>query len=259
MSTTWQPTQYLRFEGERTRPCWDLVSQIRFDDVRAIIDLGCGPGNSTAVLARRWPAAAITGLDSSLEMLERARQTLPQCDWVHGGIAEWARSTPRQYNLVFSNAALHWVADHAAIYPLLFAAVAGGGTLATQVPFNMNEPAHQLMRDVAASRAFRDRFLDGAREWFVHDEDFYSDILSPVAKRLNIWQTTYLHVLPGPEAITEWYRSTGLRPFLDALKTGEARDEFTQAYTEAVRQVYRPRADGSVLFPFRRLFVVASR
>jgi trans-aconitate 2-methyltransferase len=260
MATAWQPHQYLLFEEERTRPCRDLVAQIRLDDARTIIDLGCGPGNSTAVLAERWPGAVIAGLDSSPEMLRRARQRLPQCEWIHQGIAEWAQGNEVKRDLVFANAAMHWVTDHAEVYPRLLNAVVDGGVLATQVPFNMSEPAHQLMRDVAASPEWRERFpASGVREWFVHEESFYYDLLAPLAKRVSIWQTTYLHVLPGAEAITEWYRATGLRPFLDALKTDAEREQFAAAYTEAVQGEYRPRPDGAVLFPFRRLFVVATR
>ena len=258
---TWQPDQYLQFEEERTRPCRDLVAQIRVEDARTVIDLGCGPGNSTAVLAERWPAARITGLDSSAQMLERARQSDARHEWIQAEIADWSNSAHAEYDVVFSNAALHWVTDHAAVYPRLFARVAEGGALAIQVPANLDEPAHRIMRDLAASPQWRDRFPKArVREWFVHDRSFYYDLLAPAgARSIGLWETTYIHVMPGAESIAEWYRATGMRPFLDALASDADREQFMKDYTEAIRAEYRPRPDGRILFPFRRLFLVANR
>lgn len=257
---SWRPDQYLLFEEERTRPCRDLVAHICVDSVRAVIDLGCGPGNSTAVLAERWPHARITGLDSSVEMLDRARQSNSRHEWLHSDIAEWTTGVNDEYDVVFSNAALHWVRDHPTVFPRIFERVAAGGVLAIQVPANINEPAHRVMRDLASSREWRDRFpATGVREWFVHDAAFYYDVFASVARSVNLWQTTYIHVLPDVASIAEWYRATGLRPFLDALQSVSDRERFIKDYTDALRSEYRPRQDGRILFPFRRLFVIASR
>jgi trans-aconitate 2-methyltransferase len=252
---TWNAGQYLRFAGERTRPCRDLVGAIALDAPRRIIDLGCGPGNSTAVLAGRWPEAEVIGLDSSDAMIAAARRDAPQRTFVAGDIATWTSEAP--FDLVFSNAALHWVPDHAATYPRLFSHVAPGGALASQVPYNGASPAHEAMRTVAARPAFRHRFSGGVREWHVHPASFYYDVLAPRAARIDIWETEYLQVMPDAGAIVEWYKGTGLRPFLDLLPEEAERTAFLAEYLEAIRAAYPPQPDGRVLFPFRRLFVVA--
>jgi trans-aconitate 2-methyltransferase len=255
---TWGPEQYLRFEEERTRPCRDLMARIPADDARGVIDLGCGPGNSTAVLGERWPRAKITGLDNSTAMLELARQKFPQHEWIVGDIAEWAASTGAKHDVVFSNAAMQWLADHQAVCPRLLQRVRAGGVLAIQVPANMDAPAHQIMRDLAWSSTWRDYFAPGGvREWYVHDAAFYYDVLSNSTKRLDLWETEYIHVMPDAESIGEWYKGSGLRPFLDVLPDDDCRDRFLRDYVSAVRGVYTTRADGRVLFPFRRLFLVA--
>ncbi len=257
---TWQPNQYLLFETERTRPCHDLVAQIHVPHAKSIIDLGCGPGNSTAVVAERWPNAAVTGLDSSPQMLDKARASHRFHQWITADIATWAATPGDKFDIVFSNAALHWVDDHVTLYPRLFSKVNGSGAFAVQVPANMNEVAHQAMRDVAASAPWRNHFpATSVREWFVHDAGFYYDALSPLAARINLWETTYVHVLPSVEAIAEWYKSTGLRPFLGALPNENTRDRFVFDYINAIRPHYIPQADGQVLFPFRRLFLIADK
>ena len=258
--TSWRPNQYLLFEEERTRPCRDLVSQIRLDSARDVIDLGCGPGNSSAVLVERWPAARITGLDSSIEMLSKARERNSKLEWIHRTITEWSETTDAKYDVVFSNAALHWVTDHETVFPRLLARVAAGGALAIQMPANLNEPAHRIMRDLASSSAWRERIPSaGVRELFTHEAPFYYDVLSPFAKALSIWETTYFYLLPSVSAITEWYRATGLRPFLECLRNDEEENEFLHEYTNALSSEYKARPDGQVLFPFRRLFLVATK
>ncbi|MFL6354613.1 MAG: methyltransferase domain-containing protein [Bryobacteraceae bacterium] len=257
---TWGPEQYLRFNEERTQPCRDLVTRIPLHEARTIIDLGCGPGNSAAVLAERWPMANITGLDSSEAMLDRARERLPHYQFIRGDISEWAASTRPAYDVVLSNAALQWVTDHEAVYPQLLAAVRSGGVLAIQVPADINAPPHKAMRDLAFSPRWRDHFSPGAvREWNVHEASFYYDVLSQDAKSLELWQTEYIHVMPDAESIGEWYRGSGMRPFLDALPEDGSRERFIEDYVAAARDLYLPRPDGRILFPFRRLFLIAHR
>lgn len=258
--STWRPDQYLQFEEERTRPCRDLAAQIHVDEVRTIIDLGCGPGNSTAVLAKRWPAAKITGLDSSLDMLNRAREDYPHHEWIHGDIADWALNSRDEYDIVFANAALQWLDDHRAIFPQLLQRVATGGVLAVQMPANNDAPAYRTIANLAASDAWRARFPPaGIRQPFANYPPFYYDLFVPIAAGVNIWETIYTHVLPDAKGIAEWYRATGLRPFLDHLGSDTDREHFLRDYTEALRSDYAPRQNGRVLFPFRRLFLIISR
>ncbi len=257
---TWDADQYLRFGDERTRPCQDLAARVALVSPRRIVDLGCGPGNSTQVLAQRWPGADLTGLDSSPDMIDAARATYPRGRWVVGDIAAWAAGDEGPFDVVFSNAALQWVEDHAAVYPRLLGHAAVGGALAVQVPHNQDGLAHRLMREVAASERFRSALpASRVREWHVHDPAFYYDALSPHAARLDVWETEYIHVMAGPEAIVDWYKGTGLRPFLDALASDADRTKFTADYLERIRAAFPRRPDGRVLFPFRRLFVVAYR
>jgi len=249
---TWHPAQYLKFGEERTRPCRDLAARIELAEGGTIIDLGCGPGNSTEVLAARWPSAELTGLDSSPEMIAKARAAHPDWRWMAGDIAAWAATAGEVYDLAFSNAALQWVPDHARVFPQL---LGRARMLAVQVPGNYDGLAHTTMREVAK------RFpLDGrVREWFTHQPGFYYDVLAPHAASLDIWRTEYIHVMDSAEAIVEWYKGTGMRPFLDALESEAERERFTREYLEAIREAYRPQADGKILFPFQRLFVVAGR
>ena len=254
----WNPGQYLRFAEERTRPCRDLASNVRVAGPKRIIDLGCGPGNSTEVVAQQWPEAAITGLDSSASMIEAARKSRPEIHWATGNISDWASATGEKFDIVFSNAALQWVDDHAGIYPRLLARVAPGGAFACQVPGNYDGPPHRLMREIAASNHWRNRLPEGSvREWAVHDLPFYYDVLAPVAARVDMWETEYMHIFGGAEDIVEWYKGAGLRPFLEALESETDRNEFIAEYLDGLRAIYATRADGHVLFPFRRLFVVA--
>ncbi|MGA2738648.1 MAG: methyltransferase domain-containing protein [Bryobacteraceae bacterium] len=260
--SSWNPSQYLKFAEERTQPCRDLAARVSVANVRRVIDLGCGPGNSTAVLRDRWPDAEFTGLDSSAEMIERARREHSGQHWIAVDISEWAAGNhgarDGQFDVVFSNAALQWVEDHATLYPQLLSRVAPGGALAIQIPGNIDALPHRLMREVAATPAWSGWFPSGkVREWHNHEMDFYYDVLAPSAARLDLWATEYLHILPDAAAIVEWYRSTGLRPFLAALETDADRERFAADYLAALRPHYPPRAAGGVLFPFRRIFLIA--
>ncbi|HUD99402.1 MAG TPA: methyltransferase domain-containing protein [Bryobacteraceae bacterium] len=256
----WNPQQYLKFADERTQPCRDLAARIALTNARHIIDLGCGPGNSTAVLRERWPGAEFTGLDSSAGMIEQARREYPGQNWMAGDISAWAAAGDGQFDLVFSNAALQWVEEHARLYPRLLARVSPGGALAVQIPGNIDALPHRLMRETAAAREWNGRFAPGkVREWHHHEMEFYYDALAPTAARLDIWATEYLHVLPDAEAIVEWYRGTGLRPFLEVLESDDERARFMADYLGRLGPHFPPRAAGGVLFPFRRIFVVAYR
>lgn len=256
----WDAQQYLQFEAERTQPCRDLVARIALDSPGAVVDLGCGPGNSTEVLAERWPQAQLTGLDSSGDMIATARGKHPDWNWIAGDITRWANETPETYDLVFSNAALQWLPEHGTLYPRLLERLNPGGALAVQVPNNFNSLPQITARTLAASPPWRENFPEkGVRVWHVHPPEFYYDLLAPRAARLDLWETEYLHSLPSAEAIVDWYKGSGLRPFLEALSSAEKQQRFCADYLATIRPAFPTRADGRVLFPFRRLFLVAYR
>ncbi|HVS53577.1 MAG TPA: methyltransferase domain-containing protein [Opitutaceae bacterium] len=259
---TWNSDQYLKFAAERTQPAVDLAARIALASPARVVDLGCGPGNSTAVLAHRWPQAALTGLDNSAAMLATARKEMASVAWIESDIAAWSAAphdAANRFDLIFSNAALQWVPGHARVLPALFARVAAGGALAFQVPANFDAPPHRLMRELATSAPWRSHFPTLPREWHAHAAEFYYDTLAPLASRLDLWCTDYVHVLEGVDGIVEWYRGTGLRPWLDALPDEPTRTRFLAAYRARLVPYFPTRVDGRVLFPFRRLFVVAYR
>jgi trans-aconitate 2-methyltransferase len=254
---SWNADQYLRFAAERTQPAIDLAARIQISAPARLIDLGCGPGNSTEVLARCWPGSDLVGLDSSASMIEAAKRDHPQWHWLTGDIATWSSAEP--FDIVFSNAALQWVPDHRACLPKLFRSVARDGALAFQVPANLGAPAHRLMRELGASDRWSSSFRGTVREWHVEEPSVYYDVLAPLAKHVQLWTTEYIHILPDAKAVVEWYRGTGLRPWLDQLPDESSRERFLTEYQELINVAYPSQPDGRVLFPFRRLFVIAYR
>jgi trans-aconitate 2-methyltransferase len=250
---SWNPDIYLQFAAPRTRPAADLLARIPDGNPRRIVDLGCGPGNSTALLAARWPGAGLEGLDSSETMLAEARASGIAADWVLADIASW--QPVQAYDLIFSNATFQWLSGQAALLPRLMGFVAPGGALAFQVPVNFQAPSHVLMREAAADSRWKSK-LAGVREIQFATAEGYYDILKPHAAALDIWTTEYLHVLEGEDAVYRWVSGTGLRPFVDALD-GQARDDFIADYKARLNRAYPRRDDGTTLFPFQRRFVVA--
>jgi trans-aconitate 2-methyltransferase len=257
---TWSAKQYVTFEDERTRPVRDLLAGIPPIDAKSVIDLGCGPGNSTEVLAARFPAAAVSGIDSSPDMIAAARRRLPGAQFSIGGIEEWKDAKDAAaFDVILANAVLHWVPDHATLLPKLIAKLAAGGALAIQMPDNLEGPAHRLMREVAADGPWAPVLAAAsAARTPIADADWYYELLRPLCGKVDVWRTTYYHPLSGgPNAIVEWFKGSGLRPFLEPLNSLQ-RDAYLERYSAAVARVYPTLADGSVLLPFPRLFVVAS-
>jgi trans-aconitate 2-methyltransferase len=253
----WDPASYLRFEAERTRPSFDLASRIELAEPRELIDLGCGPGNSTRALRERWPRARILGLDSSRAMIDEARRGFPEGEWI---VADAAALDEREaYDLVFSNAALQWMPDHEALIPRLFSALRGGGALAAQIPLFTAMPLCAAIDSVARSPRWRAATAGCASLFTYHDAGFYYDLLAPLASRLELWETWYWHVLPSHRALLDFIRSTGLKPYLEAIPEAEARAKFEGEVLAESAKAYPARADGHVLFPFDRLFFVAYR
>jgi trans-aconitate 2-methyltransferase len=253
----WDAELYLRFSGERTQPSVDLTARIAIPDPGRIIDLGCGPGNSTAVLRQRWPKADITGLDGSSDMIAAASGSYPDHQWVIGDIAAWSAGIP--FDVVFSNAALQWVPRHEVIFPHLFAQVAPGGALAVQLPAHFNSSLHREILETACDPSWRN-LMEGALNALTKESpSFYYNLLQPLAARLEIWVTEYYHVVDSPQSIIEWFRGAGLRPFLAALDSEEQRKKFEEQLLERYTRAYPPQNDGRILFQFRRLFIIAYR
>jgi trans-aconitate 2-methyltransferase len=253
---TWQPERYLAFADQRTRPARDLLARVPLANPARVADLGCGPGNSTALLAQRWPEAAIIGVDSSAEMLAQARTSGVRATWVEADIAAWTPDDP--LDLIYANAALQWLDHHATLLPRLFGQLHAAGVLAVQMPRNFEAPSHALLRDTARSGPWADRLAGILDRPPVATPVWYHDLLAPNAAALDIWETEYLHVLAGDDPLLSWTRGTALRPVMQALDTDQFA-AFEAAYAERLRLAYPKRADGGTLFPFRRLFIVAQR
>lgn len=253
----WNAEQYLKFETERTRAACDLLSQIPLQDPRGVVDLGCGPGNSTALLAARWPHGDVTGVDTSADMLRRARERLPGHKFIEANVAHW--SPPAGTDVLFANAVFQWVPDHLKQLGRLLGALGPGGAIAVQMPDNTEEPSHLMMREVAHQGPWRHALADAAkmRDGLPKPGAYY-DALQPLCSRLEIWHTIYNHVLDDATAIVEWVKGTGLRPFIDPLDPPQ-RKAFLAEYTARIAASYLPQADGKVLLRFPRLFIVAVR
>jgi trans-aconitate 2-methyltransferase len=247
----------MQFATERTQPAVDLIARIQLDRPAQIIDLGCGPGNSTALLRQRWPQADIIGLDNSSTMLAAAAQAYPGEKWLLADAAAWQADVP--LDLVFSNAALQWLPDHECLFPRLMAQVAPGGVFAVQIPNHYHSPLHEVVLEVADRPEWQPHF-DGSRRVLTYRSPaFYYEILQPLATRLDLWETEYYHIVEGAEAIVRWFRSTGLRPFLEALATETQRQDFERQILAGYTNAYPLQSDGRVLFPFKRLFMTACR
>lgn len=251
---TWDHAQYLKFGDERTRAARELLARVPLDGPSHIVDLGCGPGNSTALLRQRWPAARLVGVDNSAEMLERARQEDPSVEWIEGDAGSFEPGAPA--DLLFANAVFQWLPDHAALFPKLLARVAPGGVLAVQMPHNFEEPSHRLMRETYAHLRPGQPEPRGLTP--VASAAFYYDLLAPAARSVDIWRTTYEHVMADAAAIVEWVKGTGLRPYIDDLEEG-TRQSFFAEYTQGIERAYPARRDGKRLFSFPRLFIVVVR
>jgi len=253
----WSPQQYLKFEEERTRPSRDLLAKVPLAQVRQVVDLGCGPGNSTELLIARYPDAEVIGLDSSSEMLRQARERLPKCRFIKADLVTWA---PEQaVDLLFASAVFQWIPDHPSVLRRLLQALPPGGVLAVQIPDNTTEPAHTLMREVAGRGPWAaNPALATAQQAVLLSTESYYDLLRPFCRHLEIWHTIYNHVMAGPEAIVDWFQGSSLRPFLAAIDASMHRD-FLADYTSRIARHYQPRCDGRVLLRFPRMFIVATR
>lgn len=258
--THWNPERYARFGDHRLRPALELLARVDLESPASIVDLGCGTGNVTRIIAERWPSAAVSGLDSSPEMLAKARSVPSAIEWIEGRVESWEPAAP--VDLVFSNATLHWVEGHRELFPRLVRFLRPGGVLAVQMPLSFGAPSHRLMRETLATggvdgQPLGSTELRGAmdRDWVESPQTYY-DVLVPHARAMDVWTTEYLQVLEGADPVLEWVKATGLRPVLSGLDDDD-RARFLDVYARALRVAYPVRADGRTLYPFRRLFIVA--
>ncbi len=265
---TWDPQQYLRHSGHRTRPFHDLLNRIpdlpRQDRTARIADLGCGPGNVTAQLTTRWPDAHITGFDNSPDMLKEAETHAGptpgggHLDFAPADAADW---TPEEtYDLIVSNAALQWVPNHPDSFARWIEALAPGGTFAFQVPGNFTSPSHALLGELCDAPQWRERLNTHGRR-FIHilEPAAYLERLTDLGCAADVWETTYVQLLEGDDPVLDWVKGTALRPVLTALENDPAaREAFLAEYREALRKAYPTGRHGTV-FPFRRIFAVAQK
>lgn len=257
----WDPDQYLKFSDHRLRPALELLDRVPLASPGVIYDLGCGAGNVTRLLAQRWPSAAVHGLDNSREMLAKAAAEPGRIRWVEADIRHWQPEEPP--DLLYSNATLHWVKGHRELFPRLTGFLRQGGALAVQMPLSWAAPSHRLMRETLADCGPGGEALGSpelrqtvARDW-VEKAEVYYDLLAGCTRSLDLWETEYLQILEGDDPVLEWVKGTGLRPILNGLDDRE-REIFLAEYARRLRAAYPARADGRTLYPFRRLFLVAT-
>lgn len=249
----WSAAQYVKFSDERTRAAHDLLASVPLHDPASVVDLGCGPGNSTELLVSRFPDARVIGIDNDPDMLKTARTALPAHEFSHADIAEWQPDQP--VDLLFANASLQWIDDHGALFPRLLGHLAPGGALAVQMPDNLSEPTHVAMSRIAAMPRWADRLSAAAeqRKPLMPPSGLFA-LLRPLCRKVDVWRTTYHFEMKGHEAIGEWFRGSALRPYLQLLTPVEQAD-FMAAWYEEIAPAY-PVTDGRCLLAFPRFFFV---
>jgi trans-aconitate 2-methyltransferase len=251
---SWDPDRYLTYADERGRPFVELVARVGAASPNRVVDLGCGPGNLTTLLRARWPDATVVGLDSSPEMVEQARGVDPSVSWQVGDLRDWAAAGGERVDVLVSNATLQWLPDHLDLLGDLIARVRTGGWFAFQVPGNFGEPSHTIRTELAAETSYA-AHTQGVAVPSSHDPAVYLERLAALGCEVDAWETTYLHVLTGPDPVFTWVSGTGARPTLQALPD-DLRPAFEEEFKRRLREAY-PERDGRVVLPFRRVFVVA--
>jgi trans-aconitate 2-methyltransferase len=258
----WNATEYLRFAGERSRPFADLLAQVQHQSPRVVVDLGCGPGNQTRTLAERWPGARVIGVDSSADMLAKAQPlAIPgRLEFVASDIGQWSpeASPEAPVDVILSNAALHWLADHERLLKRLAGMLNPDGALAVQMPNRFGSPSQVVIEEAAADPRWAARLRGvGLHRESVMPISWYVSQLRALGFAVNAWETTYIHVLAGENPVLQWFKGTALRPLLDRLDA-PLQAEFEALVGERLRRAYPPTGDVT-LFPMPRLFFVASR
>lgn len=254
----WNAQQYLKFKKDRTQPAIDLAARLEYDAPAKALDLGCGPGNSTAVLKARFPGAKVIGADYSENMVETARKDNPELEFIRCDISTDLDSLPHDFDIVFSNACLQWVPDHPSLLPKLMNLLKPGGFLAVQIPMNYQEPIHRIIESTVSQSPWKE-LIPYMRLFYTLSQEEYFDVLSDISMDFTIWQTTYLHRMPSHQAIMDWYSSTRLRPYLDAAVNKEARDAFYQDVFRQVKEQYTIQKNGEIIFRFPCFFFIAQK
>lgn len=260
--SSWDPARYARFSDHRLRPALELLDRVPLAAPRLVYDLGCGTGEVTQIMAQRWPDAHVTGVDNSPEMLAKARSLDDSITWTEADIADWQ---PAELpDLIYSNATLQWLAGHDTLFPRLMGLLAPGGCLAVQMPQSWPLPSHRLMRETLAhggpdgSPIGPPTLREALGHVWVHPVSQYFDLLAPMSQAIDAWETEYVQVLQGNDPVLEWVSATGLRPVLNGLDDAD-RELFLARYSAALLEAYPRRSNGQTLYPFRRLFIVATR
>jgi trans-aconitate 2-methyltransferase len=256
-STDWNPELYLKFDKERNQPSIDLVTRINCTNPASIIDIGCGPGNSTQVLARRWPDAQILGIDNSPAMIEKAKKDFPNQQW---SLADAGRDEiAGQYDIVFSNATIQWIPDHAELLNKFYHLLNDKGCLAVQVPQFWDMPLGKAIAKIAKNSRWEKSTAGATAQFTIHNSSFYYDRLSMLYHGIELWETKYFHIMDSHFSILEMIRSTGLRPYLDRLESEEDKKEYERLVLTEIENDYPRQQNGKVLFPFKRLFFIANK
>ena len=253
---TWNTKRYLQFDQARLQPALDLISRISLDDPKHIVDLGCGPGHVTNIVSEWWPEAKLQGVDNSPDMLAKAQETYPHIDFQHQDLNQWAPDV--SYNLIFSNAALHWLDDHEQLFPSLINALDTDSIAAIQMPRNWQAPSHALINETIYEGPWRDQLEPLIKPAPSKEPSFYYDILQPSTSELYIWETEYIQVLDGENPVAEFVKGSWLQRYLQVLEDPD-KTSFENLYREKILKAYPKQKDGKTLFPFRRLFIVAVR
>ena len=251
----WNPELYLRFEKERTLPVHDLISHIDLKEPKRILDIGCGTGTSTRALLAKWPNAEIMGTDNSKTMIEAAKKSTDKIQYVLND-ADKDPLPSGKYDLIFSNAAIQWVKNTDDLLKNAYAALNEGGAFAAQMPYGTSMLINIAMHDLSNSDKWISYFRGFDPPPFYREIGYYYDAFCTPTNNISVWETHYNHIMPSHKHIVEWYKSTGMKPFLDNLSTPELQEEFEEDLLTAITKVYNIQKDGNVLFPFRRLFII---
>jgi len=252
----WNPKLYLKFKNERTQPSIDLVNRIHLEKIPSnIIDIGCGPGNSTQILVKKWPKSSITGLDNSASMIEKAKKDYPGQDWILSDAATF--KSEKKYDVVFSNATIQWIPEHKKLLKVFIDLVSEKGVLAVQIPLFRDLAIWKAIESVSKKTRWAEATKGCAEIFTYHDIDFYYNVLSANINAIEMWKTTYIHIMISHSAILDWSRSTALRPYLDRMKQESEKNEFEKDLLSEIKREYPMQTNGKVLFPFKRLFFIA--
>lgn len=253
----WSSQEYLRFKNERTQPAIDLVNKIPMTNPKSIIDIGCGPANSTNVLHERFYNAKILGIDNSEDMINTAREEYPQIEFMLCDAGKELNVINERFDIVFSNACIQWILDHKNLLKSMMNLLNEDGFMAVQIPMNYDEPIHKIIGTLAESEKWKDKF-DNPRIFYNLTPSEYYDLLSEISYDFNIWNTTYFHRMTSHQSIMDWYKGTGLRPYLNALNYVD-RANFEYDVLDEIIKEYPAQKNGEIIFKFPRLFFIAKK